>query len=416
MTNNSKKLFYNLLKKGQKFTETDNVYIAKYGSYLMIGNIISIAASFLLSIAFARLLPKEIYGQYRYILSIMTLLAISSLQGLNNAIIRGVSRGFEGVFKKGLKTKLKWSLLGSIVSIGIAIYFWLQGNIEFTISFLIVAVFLPIFKTGEVYQFYLSGKKLFGQKVSYTTLIQILSTISLIITLFLTKSLIILVLVYFLSYSLFRIFFLFWTIRKYSPNKKDDSQTISYGKHLSLMQILGLISQELDKILLFSFLGPIKLAVYSFAILPIQHIRSPLQTIQELALPKLSAGSKEQIKKTLPKKLLKSVVFILVIIIIYIAITPYFYKIFYPQYTDSIFYSQLFVFTLLIFPISMMRLALQSQMMTKSLYKINILNPAVQIILLAILTPLYGILGVIIAILLANVFHFFLVWFLFKKM
>lgn len=406
----------NILRKSQKFTGTDNIYIAKYGTYLTIGNVISMAAAFLLSIAFARLLPKEIYGQYRYILSIMAILAISSLQGMNAAIIQGVARGFEGVLKKGFKTKLKWSLLGSLASIGVAVYFWLQGNLEFTASFLIIAVFLPLFKGGEIYQSFLTGKKLFGKRVTYTVLIQVLSTISIILTLFLTKNLIILILVYFCSYSILRIFFLFLIIKKIKPNRKNDPKTISYGKHLSFIGIIVLIAQQIDKILLFHFMGPINLAVYSFATLPVQYIRNPLQTIQELALPKLSARSKEEIKKTLPKKLIKATFLIIIVIIIYAVLAPYFYKIFYPQYMESVFYSRLFSLTLLVFPVSMMMISLQAKMKAKELFISSTINSIIKIGLLAILIPLYGILGVIIAMLLSQVFYFFIVWFLFKRM
>lgn len=416
MVKQIKNLIYTLLIKTQKYTGTDNIYLAKYGSYLTAGEIISVLASFLLSIAFAKFLPKEAYGQYSYILAIVDILAIASLSGMNNAIIRGVAMGTEGVLKKGYRTKFKWSLLGSFASIVIAIYFWLRGNIVFAISFLIIAIFLPLFKSGDIYQSYLSGKKLFGIKTNYNILIQILSTIFLVLTLLLTTNLVILILVYFLSYSLLRNLFLFLAIKKYPPNKIDDSKTISYGKHLSLIDIINTVAQRADQILLFHFMGPVQLAIYSFATLPIGHLRAPLQAIQEIALPKLSARTKDEIKKTLPKKLLKSIIFILAIIIIYVIFAPYFYKIFYPQYTDSIFYSLLYSLTLLVFPVSMMELSLLAQKMTKELYKIKIILPIIQLTLLAILTPLYGIIGVIIAQLIYQIFHFLIVYFFFKRM
>jgi len=374
------------------------------------------AAGFLLSIAFARLLPKEVYGQYRYILSIFAILAISSLQGINDAIIRAVAKGFDGVFIKGFKTKLKWSLLGSIASIIVACYFWSQGNIEFVVSFLIIAFFLPFFKSGETYQFYLTGKQLFGKRVAYTTVIQIISTALIIVALFLTKNLIILVLVYFLSYSFLRTLFLFWTLKKIKPNNVDDPETITYGKHLSLMGIIGLVAKEIDKVLLFHFVGPIQLAIYSFSVLPVQYMEMPIESIQELAFPKLSVRSNEEIKKNLPKKILKASILILGVIIIYIILAPFFYKIFYPQYTESISYSRLFAFTLLVFPVSMMTLSLQAKMKVKELYKILTINPIIQIVLLIVLVPLYGILGIIIARLISNIIYFFLALFYFKKM
>lgn len=411
-----KNLVKKLLIKSQKITGTDNAYIIKHGSYLMIGNIISIVSSFLLSITFARLLSQEVYGQYNYILSIMAILAISSLHGINTAIIQGVSRGFDGVLKKGLEIKLKWGLLGSIGSIGVALYFWLQGNGQFTIAFLIIAIFLPLFKGGEIYQSYLDGKKLFGKRATYSTLIQVLSTVIIIFTLFLTKNLIILILVYFLSYSLLRVLFLFLIIKKTKPNSINNPEFITYGKHLSLMGIVGLVAQQIDKILLFNFIGPIQLAIYSFATLPVEHIRTPLQFIQEIALPKLSNQPNENIKKTLPKKLFIIIIVIITIIVLYYIVSPYFFQIFYPQYTESVFYSRLFSLTLLVFPVSMMTLSIQARMQTKELYKISIINPAFQIILMIVLIPSYGILGAIIAKLISQIFYFFLALHFFKRL
>jgi O-antigen/teichoic acid export membrane protein len=416
MIDKIKNLIYRFLTKSQKVTGTDNVYIAKQGSYLIIGNIVNMVAAFLLSIVFARILPKETYGQYRYILSIFAILAISSLQGINDALIRAVAKGFEGALKQSFKTKLKWGLLGSVASIVVAIYFWTLGNFDFTISFLIIAIFLPFFKGGEIYQFYLSGKKLFGKRVSYTTLIQLLSTALIVLTLFLTKSLIILILVYFASYSILRMFFLFWTIKKIKPNNIDDPETIIYGKHLSLIGIITLIVQEIDKILLFQFVGPAQLAIYSFASLPIQYLGTPLEVIQELAYPKLATRPADEIKKTLPRKLIKSIIFILTIIIIFIIIAPYFYKILYPQYLESIPYARLLAFTILVFPVSMMTISLQVKMRTKELYKINIINSIIQIIFLAVLIPFYGIWGIILARLASNIIYFFVTRHYFKIM
>jgi len=82
---------------GQFLGQEDNYFLTQ-GSYLSIGHVISIICGFLLSIAFARFLPKEIYGQYRYILSVVAILAIFTLPGLKTAITQAVARGFEGSF------------------------------------------------------------------------------------------------------------------------------------------------------------------------------------------------------------------------------------------------------------------------------------------------------------------------------
>jgi O-antigen/teichoic acid export membrane protein len=410
-----KNLIYQLLLKAQKFTGTDNIYLAKYGFYLTLGNFITMATTLLLSIAFARFLPKEIYGQYRYILSIAALLAITSLQGMNAAIVRGVARNFEGTVKQGFKTKLKYSLIGSLISLGLGIYFLIQGNFTFSLSFLMIALFLPLTENGEIYQSYLDGKKIFDQRVKYATISRVFSVITLIATLLLTKNLVILILIYFLSRAVFINYFFYRTLKKYPPNQNQDKQTISFGKHLSLVSIISIISQNLDKILLFHFLGPAKLAIYAFAVAPITQIRNPFKNIQALALPKFSTKPKEELKKTLPQKLIKAVILTIIIVVLYIIFAPLFYKILYPQYLESVFYSRLFSLTLLIFPISMIRVAFQSQMMLKEIYRLNILVPITKIILLITLTPFWGILGVILAELITQIIHAGLVLFFFKN-
>jgi len=118
---------YNLLRWSQKYTKTDMVYLAKGGSWLTLGQIVSTIASFLSAIAFANLLPRETYGQYKYILSITSILAIPTLAGINTAVIRAIARGYEGSFIPALKTKIKWGLLGGITSIGLAGYYYFSA-------------------------------------------------------------------------------------------------------------------------------------------------------------------------------------------------------------------------------------------------------------------------------------------------
>ena len=69
-----KEKIYNLLRWSEKYTKTDMVYLAHGGFWLSFGQIISSLSSFLLAIAFANLLPKETYGNYKYILSIASIL------------------------------------------------------------------------------------------------------------------------------------------------------------------------------------------------------------------------------------------------------------------------------------------------------------------------------------------------------
>jgi len=411
-----KQKIYNLLRWSEKYTKTDMVYLTKGGSWLTLGNIVSSASSFLLAIAFANLLPKETYGIYKYILSIAGILAIPTLSGMGTAITQAVARGYEGSFLPALKTKIRWGLLGGLASLALAGYYYFNDNTTLTISFLITAVFLPFMNSFGTYNALLQGRKLFGISTKYGIISQIIAIAILIATLFFTKNLFLIILAYFASWTILRFIFLKITLKKFPPNQNQDPQTISYGKHLSLISVIGSIAGNLDKILLWHLLGAGLLAVYSFAMAPVNQISGLLKFILPLALPKLSLRDGKEIKKELPGKMFKLFALIALGVIMFIILAPYLYKIFFPQYMDAVKYSQLFALVLLFFPQKLIGAALQAKAKKKALYIISVSNSLIRIALYLILIPIYGIYGAIIANLIPYAWNTVLQIYYLKKM
>ncbi len=411
-----KQKIYNLLRYSQKYTKTDMVYLAKGGSWLTLGQIVSSVASFLSAIAFANLLPRETYGTYKYILSIVSILAIPTLSGMSTAIARAVAQGYEGSVVPALKTKIKWGLLGGLASIALAGYYYFQGNATLTISFLIAAIFLPFMDSLNVYGPFLQGKKRFDVSTKFGIIIQVIAITIMIAMLFLTSNIFLILFTYFISHTLLRFIFLKITLKKFKLNKKQAPDTTSYGKHLSLMGAMGTVANHIDKILLWHFLGAVPLALYYFAITPVNHFQKALKSIYALAFPKFANQDKEVIKKTLLPKILKFSVVLIIPVVGYIFLAPYIYKLVFPQYLGSIKYSQYFVLIILLFPKRFLGQPLTAHAKTKSLYILQITTITLKITLLAILVPLYGILGAILALIATSFLHLPLEFYFFKKM
>jgi len=392
-----KRIIYRLLRRSEKYTKTDMVYLAKGGFWLSLGQIISSVSTFLLAIAFANLLPKEVYGTYKYVLSLLGLLAISTLSGMGTAVTRAVAQGNDGSFLPALKLKIRWGLLGGLASLGLAGYYYLQGNIQLTFAFLITAIFIPFMDSFSLYGSLLAGKKRFDVSSKYGIFIKIIASLLIFITLCFTKNLLAILFIYLASYTLLRLIVLKLSL-KYIENKKEDPESISYGKHLSLMNIISLIANQIDKILIFHFLGAGQLAVYSIAIALPEQIKGVLKNISNLALPKFSEKKSEEIKKTLYQKMRLFYIILLFIVIVYWLLAPTLFKLLFPQYLESVFYSQIFTFALLNIPVVFLCTPfLQSQALKNKLYKIKSIGSIVQISLILILTYFYGLLGLIIA-------------------
>ncbi len=411
-----KQQLYTLLRKTEKYTKTDMVYFAKGGTWLTLGHMIAVASSFLLTIAFANLLPKETYGTYKYILSVAGIIMAFSLTGFKTAVVQSVARGFEGILRKAFAINLRWSMGMPAVSLAGAAYYFLNDNTTLAASLLIIGFFSPVLSSSGLYSMFLTGKKEFKTTAVCEAFNNIIPALSLFCALFVAQDPVALVFVYFFSTTVASFALYRYTLWKYKPTDTVDPSSISYGKHLSAMNILGTIAVYVDRVLVFHYLGAAQLAIYAFATVMPEQIKALLsKNIAALALPKFSERSLEEIKENVAGRMIKAGIAIAMMTIAYIIVAPYVFRLFFPQYFESVFYSQIFsislVAALYIVPISI----LQSQNMTQTLYRFNIAAPIVQIILLFFLTSSYGLAGAISAQITAKFFNLALSLFLLAR-
>ncbi|MBU4332511.1 oligosaccharide flippase family protein [Patescibacteria group bacterium] len=411
-----KQKLYPLLRISQKYTGTDNVYIFKQGGVLYFGNMIAALVSFVSAIAFARLLSKTTYGEYKYILSLLNLAGIATLRHLNTVITQAVAQKYEGIVKKGFLAKIKWGIIGSLVCFTLAGYFYFQGNLAFFFCMLLSGFLLPLFEACDVYIYYLQGKKLFTKLVLYQSLSIIISAVAIIFTISITRNLVILFAVFLTVNTLLKSIFLLVTLKKHPANNKSDPKFLKFGKELSIFGIISMAARELDRVLLFNFIDAAGVAIYSFAVMPEIQMTEILKNLRTIALPKFATRTREELKKTLLTKVLKLFLVVLLGVILYALIAPTIFQIFFPKYMDSVVYSQVFFLSLLTFPATILELAFQAGVMKKELYSLKIFSTTSSIILLFILTPIFGIWGVIAARLITSFAKAGLTLMFFKKM
>jgi len=393
-----------LIDKLSNLLGTNLRYIVKGGFWLTLGEIVSTATTFLSALVFANLLSKETYGIYNFVLSISGILAIPALSGLATAMTQAVAKGYEGSLISAVKTKIRWGLLAGLSSLIVATYYYVSGNSILAIAFLIVAVFLPFLDAFGLYESLLHGRKLFGVVSLYFILIQIITAAVLIGTIFITKNIFLILLAYFASWTFSKLVIFQLVLKKFPPNKKPDPKAITYGKHLSVVNVIGTIASYLDKLLVFHYLGAANLAVYSLAIGPPEQIKNLLSSLDFLTLPKFAERTVAEIKKAMARKFFQLFLFACVIIGAYILIAPYFYKIFFPKYLDSVFYSRIFalsMFNLVLFPTGIF---LQAKRKIKEQYWANLLTSVFQIVMMTVFIIWQGLLGLIVARILTRFF------------
>lgn len=394
---------YALLRWSEKYTKTDMVYLTRGGFWLGLSQAIQIVSGLVLTIAFVNLLPKEVYGTYQFILSVAAILGTFTLSNIDTAITRAVAKGNEGALRYGFNVRLKWSTWVVLASGALALYYFLNEQNVLGFSFLIVGSFSPLLAGFQLTSSYLIGKHLFRENTLLGSWRKALPIFSLFIALFLTKNPALLILVYFISHTISAGLIYILVIRRYHLPCTEEPALVSLSKHLSFLSLLGMIGKNLDKLLIFHFLGAAPVAAYSLAQLPILHMQGAFALARQLTLPKLSQRSFTELQKTLPRKVNLSFCITLLLIFLYIFLAPYLFKVVFPSYPEAIMLTQIMALGILSLPRGFYMQAFSAHEMKREMYITQLSMPLMNIAGLAILLPLYGIWGAVFASLLAHV-------------
>lgn len=411
-----KNQIYQFLNWLSKYAQVDIVYVAMGTFWWILGRIFSFLAGFLVLIAFSKFAQKEVFGAYQYVVSTIALISIISLPGIDTALVASVAKGKEKTFFLCSKERIKWGLGGSLICFLISLWYFFHQNSQLAISFLIGGIFLPFLSSFNLYLFFWQGKKRFDIQNKYLIYHNLLASAFLILIIFLKPE---------VSWTIFAFYFgftfatfLFWKITKKSVKKEteEEKEAISFGKHLTLMGVPSTLASQIDKVILWQSAGPVPLAIYSFALRPVERF-SELFPFSMLALPKMAEKdlSNFEIKKRIFDKFLKLFIIVFPFTFFYILICPFLFNIFFPNYKEAIIYSQLLALMLIFLPFGFLSTTFLARMKKRELYILSFVPQILKIILFFILIPFFEIWGAVFSILISQTFSSFLTLYFFLK-
>jgi O-antigen/teichoic acid export membrane protein len=405
-----------LLRWSEKYMKTDMVYLAKGSFWLTLAQVAASASGLILVIGFANLLPKETYGTYRYVLSVASVIAAFSLSGMGVAVTQAVARGMDGVLRAAVRVQLRWSILMVLVAAGAAIYYFIRGDRAIGISLLIVGALSPVIESTSLYADFISGKKDF-RTVALYGLIRNLVPVAVILTaIALTDDVILVVLAYFLSHAATSGALYLCVLKKYRPSEAIDPSSISFGKHASVTNLLSIGASQLDKILVFHYLGAVQLAVYGIAYSLPGQFKILMKMATTLIMPKMSAASLSTIRSAIHQKALRMFILFAGIVAVYVLAAPFVFRLLFPQYLEAVPLSQALALGYLFAPAILYSQTFFAQKRQKEMYVNKTLASVIRIILLLILLPAYGLWGAAYAYILGNALSFLVSFTLFLRM
>lgn len=388
-----------LLSPLERFLKIDLRYTLSGGFFLGLTQVTSAIVAFGLTIAFANLLPVETYGTYRYVLAVYGLLAIASLPGVDTAVLQSISKGYDSAFVAGIRTKFRWGILGGLASAAYGGFLYLQGSMVMGHIFMLVAVALPFMEAFSLYTSVLNAKRKFRTWAAFEVLTQAISLTALVIAMALTKHIIVLMLAYFAPYIVCRIAATWYLLRTTITKSGTDAGMLVYGREMTLFQVIARLMSSLDQIVLYHFLGPAQVAIFSLATAVPNRIQSVFRITGTLAFPKFAERTGAEVAATLPRKMALFAFAILAICILYVLIAPVMFALLFPKYLPSLEYSQGAIFYTLsgiTYPFGSYLLAHKRVFDN---YLMAITSFIAKVICLIGLVPFFGIWGAIVGIL-----------------
>lgn len=398
-----------ILRWGERYAKTDIVYLTKNASWLTISQVLMSVFALLTSIAFAHFIPKDVYGSYRYLLSLFWTFTTFSLTGVPAALARAIAKGEDGAYKESVRLSLIWSWPMILISLGLAVYYFAQGNLLLFAGALIIAVIGPLMQPTYLFGSLLEGKRAFRATAVAGVVLNLVPMLALIAIMFVSQNPIAFLAVYLIANVGTAALISWYVWRRFGAEERRPAESIfALGAHFSVMNILAGIAGQIDRLLVFHYLGAVELAVYSFAIALPDQIKSMGNNIATIAFPKFANRPFTEIRETLSRRLGGFTLLMVALAGIYIAIAPFAFHIFFPAYTEAIWYSQIYALALIplasIFPTT----ALQAHAANKELYILNIVSSVFQIGILFPAIAYYGLLGAVVARILSRTFNLLL--------
>jgi O-antigen/teichoic acid export membrane protein len=350
-----------------------------------------------MAIAFAHLISQHDYGTYKYILSLAALFGAISLGGIGTALTRSIAKGYDGTLMAAFWLNFRWSILVASGMLVLALYNFSRGNTVVGAGMLFVGALNPFLSSFSLYTSVLTGKKQFPTLSLFTFVDYLVPATAMLGALLLRLGPAGLVAVYYLSNTLI-LGVLFWRIRKwYIANALIDPIASRLGTHLSVLYGFAGIVDRLDNILVYHYMGPVQLAIYSFATIIPDAISGFAKNLSTIAVPRFVTQNKELAQGDLFRKTFLLGSLLAPVAITYAAVCPYFFAIYFHPYLTSVPYSQVYGLIILFSVGSVSSSFMDAHVAIREKYIIYGIAAVSKIAALFIGVLFYGIWGVIIA-------------------
>lgn len=384
-----------LIRYGSSKSGFDLNFLIKNSSWMLFNNIITVLVGVGISVIFARIATQEVFGLYSFLISILALLSILSMPGMNTAMFRGVSKGFDGTYKKGARFMFFSSTIGLPILLGIGIYHYYFVSEILGLCFMFSSILFPLYYPPKVWINLLQAQEKFREFAIYNSILSIIRLIIVASVIFISKGSLLPIFMSFILVDVSLNSFYFIKTLKFVRNDKVEEGWKSTGYKMLIPALFYQSYAHIDKVVLMSFFGAEKLAIYSIAAGTVTMVSGLLGGIVRVYSPKIYRTNTNDLVHVMKKRLvLIFFVSSLGLIILYLLL-PFIIEILYStKYSDSIVYAQAYLLMIPFYFLVSMSGGILFKDKKENFYSFSlVISGIVNVSLYVILIPSIGMMG-----------------------
>lgn len=285
----------------------------------------------IISLAFARMSSKELFGQYQLILSILSLFSIFTLPGLNMAALKAASHDKPYAIIEAVRKSLLFSLIALPFLLAYAAYLFAKDEVQLATTLVFATLLFPFFYAPNTWYTYYEGKSRFSQvaiRVIISTLAVTLAVIlGLVYKLPLTG-----ITALFLATSAFMTCLFYWEIKRKIPRTPASGLDLAYGKRVTWQKFAFTLTEALPPLVISFWAGHAALATFQMANIFLGGISGLIGALAAISLPQLFTEKEHRHTNTFLQNL---IIGIIASIGYFFIVELFFVKLYGPTYLSS---------------------------------------------------------------------------------
>ncbi len=360
--------------------------------------------------ALARTLSKEQFALYSLIFGFLAILRLTTLPGLGTAVSQAFARGNFGGFGRAVKLSVAGSSLGSVLLALGALWNFHLGHIESSLVYIIAAIAFPLVSGLMMWRNAVAGVEEYRRLLAYDSLSAVLKCLAVVGSVWaFPGSLLPIIIASLIAPALINIVATADRLRIIPHNSHREPDSLRYGIRTTFYQVPTLLSQQLDKIVLFYLISPEALAVYAVA-LRIPELARTVVGETNATLGPLFAREKSYNKALQRFSIKLWLVYCAISVAGAVLVVPVVLPVLAgPQYNDSIIYAQIMTAGVALGYLGDIQFRyIKSHLHSKSFLQVTVAKSAFDCVLILGLANYFGLAGIVAAYVLKNLIYTFI--------